>query len=219
MTALDEPTEMDFVETPLKDVVEALQIRHGIQIQLDSKAITDAGGSLDMPITRQLKGVSLRSALRLMLREHELDFAVADEVLVVTGSEGGRALRQYEVGDLISDDAPLGALVEAVRFALPRKGPEGVAPEAGGAAPAPQPTAGFAPGGGGAAPNVDASAVDGEVTTFGTVLLVRTSERGQMDVSTLLAEMRHRRATGQSGDGGPARAGKTGTSPQPVAGR
>src|SRR5207245_3375340 len=45
INALKEPTEMDFVETPLKDVVEAMKIRHGIEMQLDRKAISDAGGS------------------------------------------------------------------------------------------------------------------------------------------------------------------------------
>ncbi len=42
LKALDEPTEMDFVATPLKDVVEALKIRHGIEIQLDMKALQEA---------------------------------------------------------------------------------------------------------------------------------------------------------------------------------
>ena len=56
MAALDGPTEMEFIETPLKDVSKLLRIRHGIEIQADSKAITDAGGTLDMPITVQHKG-------------------------------------------------------------------------------------------------------------------------------------------------------------------
>jgi hypothetical protein len=201
MRALDGPTEMDFVETPLKDVVEALKVRHGIEIQLDAKAITDAGGSVDMPITRQVKGISLRSALRMMLREHDLDFAISDEVLVITSSEGRLALRQYEVGDLVSDDAPIGALVEAVRFALPRKAAE--------SNEAPQPSAG---GGGSLGPvggtasagnRTDPNAIDGEVMSFGTVLFVRTSDRGHMDVNTMLAEMRHRRHIAESGDAAP----------------
>jgi hypothetical protein len=215
MAALDQPTELDFVETPLKDVVEALKLRHGVEIQLDGKAISDAGGSVDMPITRQLKGVSLRSALRMMLRDHDLDFAISDEVLVITSGEGRVALRQYDVGDLITDDAPLPALVEAVRFALPRKGADDASQQAaaGAAAAAPSPL-GALPGAGRTA---DGNEVDGEVMSFGTVLFVRTSDRGHMDINTMLAEMRHRRHIAESGDSAPEVAPKSEAPKQPMA--
>jgi len=212
MAALDQPTELDFVETPLKDVVEALKLRHGIEFQLDGKAITDAGGSIDMPITRQLKGISLRSALRIMLREHDLDFAISDEVLIITAREGRLALRQYEVGDLISDEAPIGALVEAVRFALPRKTSQEPSqqPTAGAAAPSPLAAAV------GAGRTADGNEVDGEVMSFGTVLFVRTSDRGHMDINTMLAEMRHRRQIAESGEATPEVAPKSEAPKQPV---
>ncbi|HEY2148282.1 MAG TPA: hypothetical protein VGH32_10120, partial [Pirellulales bacterium] len=102
--ALGEPTEMDFVDTPLKDVAEALQLRHGIPVQLDAKAITDAGGSLDMPITRQLKGVSLKSALRLTLAEHELSYIIDHEVLLITSAAAAKehvVTKVYPVADLV----------------------------------------------------------------------------------------------------------------------
>jgi hypothetical protein len=203
MAALDQPTEFDFVEVPLKDVVEAIKARHGIEVQLDPKAITDLGTSIDMPVSAMIKGIPLRSALRLMLRDHQLDFVVSDDVLLITAAESPHVLRQYEVADLITDDAPLGALVEAVRFALPRKGAERGAPEPTAGAASPAPTAAL---GSGAAlvPAPDSTGIDGEVTTFGTVMLVRTSERGQMDVSTLLAEMRHRQNPATSAEVNPA---------------
>ncbi len=214
MTALDQPTEFDFTEVPLKDVAEAIKARHGIEVQLDPKAITDLGASIDMPVSGTIKGISLRSALRLMLRDHQLDFVVSDDVLLITAAESPHVLRQYEVADLISDDAPLVALVEAVRFALPRKGPEAAGAEPSAGAAAPGSTAVGRPGRG-FVPAPDTNAVDGEVTTFGTVLLVRTSERGQMDVSTLLAEMRHRRNPAPSTEVNPAPAPRSdSTKPQ-----
>ena len=80
LSALDDPTDFDFVETPLKDVITAISIRHNnIPIVLDLKAITDAGGSANTPITFQLKGISLKSAMRHMLREHELDFVIDND--------------------------------------------------------------------------------------------------------------------------------------------
>ena len=69
MKALDEPTDLDFVETPLKDVIQAISNRHdNIPIQLDNQSITEAGSSADTPITFQLRGIPLKSALRSMLR-------------------------------------------------------------------------------------------------------------------------------------------------------
>jgi hypothetical protein len=121
MKALDEPTDLDFVETPLKDVIQAISVRHNnIPIQLDVKSITDAGSSADTPITFQLRGISLKSALRLMLREHELDFALSHDVLVITSAEKPMTLRRFEVADLLANGTSIEELSEAVRFALPR---------------------------------------------------------------------------------------------------
>jgi hypothetical protein len=91
---LHEPTDMDFIETPLKDVVQAVTIRHNnIPIQLDVKAIEEAGGSADKRITFSLKGTSLQSALRLMLQEHELNFVVDHDVLLVTSDNVAKEIR------------------------------------------------------------------------------------------------------------------------------
>ncbi len=102
---LDEPTDMDFVETPLKDVIQAISIRHNnIPIVLDLKAITDAGGSADTPITFQLKGISLKSALRHMLTEHELNFIIDNEVLSITSDTKAKehvVTKVYPVADLV----------------------------------------------------------------------------------------------------------------------
>src|SRR3569623_544210 len=57
--ALDEPTELEFIETPLSDVVEYLKTRHNIEIQLDKKALEEAAIQPDTPISRNLKGVTL----------------------------------------------------------------------------------------------------------------------------------------------------------------
>ena len=39
---------------------------HKIEIQLDTKALGDVSIGTDTPVTKNLKGVSLRSALRMM---------------------------------------------------------------------------------------------------------------------------------------------------------
>ncbi len=188
MNALDSAAEFDYIETPLKDVVEHLQILFGVHIRIDVSAITDAGGAPDMPITFSMKGISLRSALRLMLRDRGLDFMIVDEVLLITTAEKP-SLRQYDVSDLVLDGSNVDELVNLVRFALPRVpaaaaklGPESAA----GASPAGSPA-----GVGGVPADESATVPDGEIATYGNLFLVRTSDRGHMIVNNLLEEMRH----------------------------
>ncbi|HET6883149.1 MAG TPA: DUF4974 domain-containing protein [Pirellulales bacterium] len=82
--ALDEKTELDFREQPLSDVIEYLKQRHEIEIQLDNKALTDAGIGTDAPITRSVKGIPLRSALNLILSDLDLTYVVQNGVLTIT---------------------------------------------------------------------------------------------------------------------------------------
>jgi hypothetical protein len=197
MKALDEPTDMDFVETPLKDVVSAISILHkNIPIVLDLKSITDAGSNADTPITFQLRGIPLRFALRHMLHEHELDFVIHDGVLVFTSADQPTTLRQYDVADLVRDGTSIDSLVNAVNFALPRTStPTQPAPGAAGPRGVGIPGAAAVPGGpasggfGGGAPS--SFGPDGEVMPFQTLLLVRATDRGHANVETFLAELRH----------------------------
>jgi hypothetical protein len=199
MKTLDEPTDMDFVETPLKDVITAISIRHeDIPIVLDLKSITDAGSSADTPITFQLRGISLKSALRHMLREHGLDYVINDDVLQITSAESPTTLRQYDVADLVRDGTSIDSLAKAVYFALPRTSTAAQSlPGAGGPAGAVGvPGAASGPGGpasggfGGGAPT--STEPDGEVMPFQSLLLVRATDRGHENVETFLAELRHR---------------------------
>lgn len=102
--ALDEVTELEFAETPLGDIVSYLKDRHGIEIQLDTKSLDEIGGGSDTPVTIQVRGVTLRSALRLLLRQLDLTYTVQDEVLLITTPETAAAMivpHEYRVGDIV----------------------------------------------------------------------------------------------------------------------
>ena len=102
--ALASPTTLEFIETSLEDVVDYLKDLHRIEIQLDKKALDDVGIGAGTPITRNLKGVSLRSGLRLLLRDLDLTYVVQDEVLLITTPEQAECrldVRLYPVSDLI----------------------------------------------------------------------------------------------------------------------
>src|SRR5262245_51706518 len=82
--ALDEKTDIKFIETPFSGVIDDLQNRHGIEIELDLRALDDANIPRDTPVTRSIKGVTLRSALHLLLDDLDLTYAVHNGVLMVT---------------------------------------------------------------------------------------------------------------------------------------
>ena len=49
--------------------------------------------SSDVPIDPQFQGVSLRSALRLMLSQHELSYVITDEALLITTATAASPMR------------------------------------------------------------------------------------------------------------------------------
>jgi hypothetical protein len=116
-TALDESTTLEFVETPLADVVDYLKHLHDIEIQLDKRALDDVGIGTDTPVTHNLKGISLRSALRLILRELDLAHILRDEVLLITTPEKARhepVTRVYCVAELLEFGTTAKQLAEAL---------------------------------------------------------------------------------------------------------
>ncbi len=104
-TALNEPTAFEFVDTPLKDVVDVLKLRHGIEIQLDVRALAEASIALDAPVTANIKGVSLRSALRYMLSGGGLGCIIDHDILLITTADKAKTItttRVYDVADLLA---------------------------------------------------------------------------------------------------------------------
>ena len=104
--ALKQPTQIEFVETPLKDVVDYLKDLHHIEIQLDSAALKDAGVDESTTVTRNIKGISLRSALKLLLDDLQLTYVIHDEVLLITSptkaeSDEYMTTKVYPVADLV----------------------------------------------------------------------------------------------------------------------
>lgn len=107
LAALDHPATLDLVEMPLSDVIGYLADQHGIPILLMVPKLAEAGIPADTPITRKLKGISLRSALRLLLTDLDLTFTLRDEVLLITtpeDAENEEITVAYPVQDLVWTD-------------------------------------------------------------------------------------------------------------------
>jgi hypothetical protein len=82
--ALAERTEFNFFESPLEEIVDDIATLHEIEIYFDRRALERKGIGTDTPVTLDLSGITLKSALRLLLRDLGLDYIVADEVLTIT---------------------------------------------------------------------------------------------------------------------------------------
>ncbi len=119
--ALLETTKIEFIETPLQDVIEYLEDRHGIQIELDTRALDVVGIGSDTPITRDLAGITLQSALRIILRDLELTYIIQDEVLMITTPEVADKIpvtRVFSIGQIADDDESKQQLVAAIQVAI-----------------------------------------------------------------------------------------------------
>ena len=114
-SALDQPARMEFIETPLNDVIEFLKDQHEVPIQLDKKALEDEGIDSATPITMNLAGVSFRSAMRLMLDPLGLTYVIKNEVMLITTkvkAEEDLITKVYPVADLVIpiETPPIGSI-------------------------------------------------------------------------------------------------------------
>ena len=103
--ALDAPAQVEFVETPLQDVVDFLRDSHKIEVVLDTAALNDVGIDAQTPITANFKGISLESALALLLRPLKLTWTVHNEALLITTPQEAAQLfttRVFPLDDLVT---------------------------------------------------------------------------------------------------------------------
>jgi len=120
-SALQEDTDLEFLETPLADVLSLVKDLHRIPVQMDSRALEEAGLGSDTPVTRVIKGIPLRSALNLILDDLGLTWVIRDDVLMITTqADAARMIevRTYDVSDLTSQGVAPETLVDAIMTSL-----------------------------------------------------------------------------------------------------
>ncbi|MCG6156638.1 hypothetical protein [Rubinisphaera margarita] len=112
--ALEEETELTFVDTPLADALNIIGELHNITILLDVVTLDDEGISSDEPVNIFISGIKLKSALKLMLEQTptpvELTWIIEDEVMKITTllkAEEVNEFRVYPVTDLVIPPQPL----------------------------------------------------------------------------------------------------------------
>jgi hypothetical protein len=190
--ALAKPVRLEFIETPLEDVLAFLADQSRVAIQIDRRGLDNAGIGTDTPITKNLKEVSLRSALRLILDDLNLTFVVDHEVLLITApdkAEAAAQVRIYNVAPLLRDGLTAAELAVALHEVLYPDLPLPPGASGGPAAP-PAVGAGGMPG---MAPDAamggGSSAVPGgrRIVPLKNLLLVRATTLGHEAAANLLA--------------------------------
>lgn len=103
--------QIDFIDTSLQDAIQIIREQNdNMNVVLDEASLDLAGIDSETPITLNLNDVSLRSALRLMLRGLDLTFEVRDEVLLVTSIEESEMLLSAvvtPVHDMLNKENPI----------------------------------------------------------------------------------------------------------------
>jgi len=204
--ALEKPVEVDFEETPLKDVAAHFEEMLDVEVVVDRRALDGVGIGADSPITFRLSGVSARTTLELILRALDLTWIVRDEVLLITTRlEVDRYVdtRIYDVRDLIrggiepvipgGTETDFDSLLEVVTSCIEETTWDEV-------------------GGPGSISPIEAAGI--------RAIAVSQMPRVHEQVERLLADLRRVRATngkGESGEASPASSGAAGAQADAVA--
>ncbi len=101
--------DFQFVEQPLEEVVAVVAQRFGLQAVLDLRALEEAGIGVDMPVTADLRKVTLPAALAFLLRPYDMTYVIEDEVVLVTTIEVAEqeiSIVVYPVADLVQYGEP-----------------------------------------------------------------------------------------------------------------
>ena len=117
---LNQRIDAEFEETPLKDVVQSLADKTGIQFYIKAKLLEEAGVNVDTSITKNFRQIRLSTFLDLMLDDLQLVYCEKDDLIVITTPEDAESvleIRVYDCRDL------LGLPLANVHMGLPMPGP------------------------------------------------------------------------------------------------
>lgn len=99
-STLEQETEVSFTDNPLEEVLHYLKELHQLEILLDRQALQDEGVATDQQISLKMAGISLKSALPMILEPHGLDYLIKNEVLVITTAAKAREHFETRVYDI-----------------------------------------------------------------------------------------------------------------------
>ena len=107
LKALKQKASLECDGTPLKDLLAYLSDKYCIPIRMDSAALKEAGVDEGTPVTCKVSGISLLSALEIILDDLQLKWVIHHEVLMITSpakaeSDEFMYTKCYDVTDLVA---------------------------------------------------------------------------------------------------------------------
>jgi type II secretory pathway component GspD/PulD (secretin) len=96
--------DLNWKDTPLRQVIEDLHQLAQINVVPDTEALQEASISLESPLTLKVERMSLKSALNILLKQARLTYVIKDEALQITTEEhakGKLKMVTYPVADLV----------------------------------------------------------------------------------------------------------------------
>ncbi len=117
--SLSRQVSMHFENEPLQTVINKLAVDSNINFRLDPQGLEEVQVDSNTPITIDVDGIQMKSALNLILEPLHLGYAIRDEVLKITSMDrqkGDLETRVYNVADLVipipnfANPSPLGSL-------------------------------------------------------------------------------------------------------------
>jgi len=96
---------LEYSDTPLREILNILQDDYDFPIVVDGRALEESGINPEQEISINLRNITLRGTLELMLRQVEgLNYTIEGQVLMITSKEAAaehRETRTYRVDDLL----------------------------------------------------------------------------------------------------------------------
>lgn len=96
---------LDYVEIPLNQIIQAIADDYNIPIVFDRQALEALAISEETEITVNLRNITLRSAMEIMLRQVEdLTYIIDNEVMMITSEDEAQqrlTVKAYPVADLV----------------------------------------------------------------------------------------------------------------------
>jgi hypothetical protein len=122
---LEETTFGQMVDIPLEDAMLTFSNSHNVRIMIDTLSLEDSGLDSQYPVSLDVKGLPLKEALELLLRDLRLTYTVRESGIMIMAQEDAETKGQLTVAHDVSD------LLAAYRGWLLPYEPKPVEPESG----------------------------------------------------------------------------------------
>lgn len=99
-------TDAAFIETPFNQVLEFLSDAVDVQFHVKTRALEEFGISKDIPVTSNFRGVTVATALELILDDLQLEYAVDRGLVIISTPDDLQAkqvVRAYRLQSLLPD--------------------------------------------------------------------------------------------------------------------